>query len=181
MPESLKDTIRNMEKAGDLNPARGTFLNFIRHLEESSLHAEADEKNLMVKFGISGNGAGLRVIAYADEDRGHFAVMSVSSVNCMEGQRSLMAELLCRVNYRLAVGGFEFDMRDGEIRYKISQLIGSVPIEKEVLGHCLGLCIFTHERYGKLLVPLCLGLAPRPGDLPEDLKDLFEPESGMLQ
>jgi hypothetical protein len=181
MEDSLHDVIKNMENAADPDPARGTFLNFLRHLEESSLHVEADEKNLMVKFGIGGNGAGLRVIAYADEDRGHFAVMSVSAVSCMKDQRPLIAEMICRINYRLAVGGFEIDMRDGEIRYKVSQLIGSAPIEKDVLGHCLGLCIFTHERYGKLLIPLCLGLAPKPGDIPEEFKEMLEPGGGMLQ
>lgn len=176
MSDLLSDAIKRMEEIESPAPAESTFLNFLRHLREASLRVEVDEENRMVNFGIGGNGASFRVVAYVDEDGRYFTVMTVSSVTCMKQQRQLMAELICRINYRLAVGGFEFDMRDGELRYKITQLIGSSPIEMDVLKQCLGLCVFTHERYAKILIPICLGLAPRSEEILEELKEMLEPD-----
>lgn len=50
-----------------------------------------------------------------------FRLFYTSPVNIPAPKRALVAEYVCRVNYCLVMGGFEIDMRDGEIQYKIAQ------------------------------------------------------------
>ena len=44
----------------------------------------------------------------------------VSDTKVLERWRRLAVDFLTRVNYRLKVGNFELNMRDGEVRYKVS-------------------------------------------------------------
>lgn len=46
-----------------------------------------------------------------------------------KAQLRRMAEFICRVNYWLRNGGFEFDHNDGEIKYKIFQICTEPPTD----------------------------------------------------
>ena len=64
-----------------------------------------------------------------------------------EKMRPSVAELVARMNYGLKVGTFEFDMKDGEVRYHITHLM-----EHNTLGENLILRLFntgmgTTDRY----------------------------------
>lgn len=63
-----------------------------------------------------------------------------------------MAEFLCRANYGLSNGSFEFDFRDGEIRYKSYVDCDGVLPSTEVVRNSI-YCIATmYERYAPGIV-----------------------------
>lgn len=49
-----------------------------------------------------------------------FMFYSLCPVSVLEKKRQLVCEFLSRANYGLAIGNFEFDFDDGEVRYKTS-------------------------------------------------------------
>ena len=58
-----------------------------------------------------------------------------------------MQEFLTRANFGLKFGNFEFDLQDGEIRFKTSiQFAGEVQVES-MIEQCLLINIMTMERY----------------------------------
>lgn len=75
--------------------------------------------------------------------------------------RASANELLTRANYGLNVGGFEYDVRDGEIRYKVTQAIGDFPLEKQIVSRILRTAVNTADRYFPALVQhLYAGITP---------------------
>ena len=75
--------------------------------------------------------------------------------------RSSANELLARANYGLPIGNFEFDCRDGEVRFHVSHSIGSYPLEKELIAHLLRTSVKTADRYFPALVQLLYaGITP---------------------
>lgn len=63
-----------------------------------------------------------------------------------------MAEFICRANYGLRNGSFEFDFRDGEIRYKsfidCEDAVPTVTVVKNAINIIAGM----YQKYGKALV-----------------------------
>lgn len=58
--------------------------------------------------------------AEAREAQGRFLFYSVAPVVVPEALRAAAAEFVTRANYGLAVGNFELDLDDGEVRFKTS-------------------------------------------------------------
>ena len=175
MSDSLKTAIHSMEKIKSPTPAQVTFINLLHHLKDVSLKVDIDMDRLVVHFGTAGDeGPNLSVLIQVDEDREYFLIVSVSTITCKRNQRRVMADLLCRINYKMALGSFDLDMRDGEIRYRVGQKFGSSPAPKDVIEHCLGLSLIIHERYAKTLTPLCLGFPPKPEDMVDEYKEMLE-------
>lgn len=62
-------------------------------------------------------------------------------------RRSSVAELICRANYGMLVGGFEIDMEDGEIRFHVAHLIQGLPLAADVVERLLFTAISSLDRY----------------------------------
>ena len=78
-----------------------------------------------------------------------------------EKYRVSAAELLTRANYGLSVGKFEFDFRDGEVRFHVSQAIGSFPLEKDTISRLIATAINRADQYFPALVQhLHAGVTP---------------------
>jgi hypothetical protein len=63
--------------------------------------------------------------AHVIEDKDLILLYSICPMRAPAGRRQEMSQFLTRANYGLAVGNFELDFEDGEIRYKtVLQLHG---------------------------------------------------------
>lgn len=70
--------------------------------------------------------------AEAREEQNRVIFYTVLPVNVPDAQRRTMAELITRANYGLAVGNFELDFGDGELRCKTS-----IDVSGDRLSHAL--------------------------------------------
>ena len=61
--------------------------------------------------------------------------------------RPSVAELVARANFGLRVGTFEFDMKDGEVRYHITHLLEKHTIREELLLRLFNTGMSTTDRY----------------------------------
>lgn len=73
------------------------------------------------------------------------------------GQMANMAEFLSRANYGLTHGNFEFDFRDGEIRFKLTQNCNGIVPSENMMNDMI--CIPTRmmNRYGKGVLQVLFG------------------------
>jgi len=53
--------------------------------------------------------------------------------NIKKSKRTLVAELLTRINYGLKIGNFEIDLDDGEVRYKTSIMLEDESWTREII------------------------------------------------
>lgn len=89
-------------------------------------------------------------------DKDHCVLYLKREHSIQEEYRSRIAEYLTYANYGLVLGNFEFDLSDGEVRYKVSLPAGrnmgfffsALPSLKALL-HIVDVSISTIIRYGK--------------------------------
>lgn len=74
----------------------------------------------ILQMGFQGDNGQWNCFAHVNEEDNRFSFYSVCPVSAPEHKRSALAEFITRANTGLAIGNFELDFEDGEIRYKTS-------------------------------------------------------------
>ncbi len=117
-----------------------------------------DEADCLFKCGVSIENAVGNVRVFINVTDGHVACVFVLPQSAPESSRSAVAELACRINYKLAFGQFDIDFDDGEVRFRYvmpSEELTDDPMEKArrllYLPHAIVL------RYGAAFVKVMLG------------------------
>lgn len=82
--------------------------------DEWQFEAHPDRPILRLPFA----GKNGRWMCFAQERNNQLLFYSVAGVNAPEDKRLAVSEFITRANYGMAMGNFEMDFSDGEIRYK---------------------------------------------------------------
>lgn len=69
-----------------------------------------------------------------------------------------MAEYLHRANYGLSIGNFELDVRDGEIRYKVSMNVQDAMVGRDAIDDMISLPVSMFTKYGNSLLAVTMGM-----------------------
>jgi hypothetical protein len=64
-----------------------------------------------------------------------------------EKQRLSVAELITRANYCMPLGKFEMDMKDGEVRFHITHVIGDTELSSTMIEKHFMTAYYTADRY----------------------------------
>jgi hypothetical protein len=90
-------------------------------------------------------------------------------------RRPAAMELLTRINFELALGCFEMNLVDGEIRFRTSAIIPGADITPGIVEHLVrsNLCI-VEERFPQIMAVLYSGAPPANAMKPKESKP--EPE-----
>ncbi len=73
-----------------------------------------------------------------------------------------LVEFLCRANFGLIFGNFEFDYRDGEIRYKLEMSLDAILADDMNIGLLLYKPAIMMDRYVKGIVQVMTGALKAP-------------------
>ena len=106
---------------------------------------DADRLTLLMGYG-SRHGFYFGVLQVHPE---HPLIVFYTHVQCRvpEDKRQTLSEYLTRANYGLWMGNFEFDLRDGDIRYKTSLHLADGELTSEMLAAMLRINGDTLDRY----------------------------------
>ncbi|MBE9256082.1 MULTISPECIES: YbjN domain-containing protein [Aphanizomenonaceae] len=106
-----------------------------------------DLGNATLRIDINGETANWIVIVKCVDEYQQFVAYSVCSNKPLVEKYTVIQEFLTRANFGLKFGNFEFDLRDGEIRFKTSiQFAGEVQPEL-MIEQCLLINIMTMDQY----------------------------------
>ena len=108
-------------------------------LTEDDWHFRFDEEDATyrMKLGLESDLDHVDIyIRVYDES---FTVSAVSPIKVKKdpAKRREMAEFVCRANYGLMCGGFQYDIRDGEILYKVYVSCHDIVPSQEMVRHSL--------------------------------------------
>lgn len=98
--------------------------------------------------------------AYALDEMGRFAFFSRFPIAVPERVRLAMAEFITRANFGMAIGSFEMDFTDGDLRFKTSIDTGSQPLTEALLEPLVWMNVATMERYLPGLFDVVAGADP---------------------
>lgn len=114
-----------------------------------------DEDMGMFRFGVtlSGNLKNTQyVVAIEDESYSVYASSPISASKDNMREMMKMAEFVCRANFALRDGNFDFDFRDGELRYKCYVNCDGMIPTFGILRDSINLPAAMISRYGQGIV-----------------------------
>lgn len=79
-------------------------------------YEELREKNV-IRFGLAGQHARWDCFAEAREEIQVYSLLALAPLTIPEEKRPAVAELVCRINYAMQIGGYRHDLGDGEVNY----------------------------------------------------------------
>ena len=106
---------------------------------------ELGDDMLMTSFG--GGRGEWHCVAQTSDDTHQFVFYSIFPEGVRDRRRDHVMEFLTRVNYGLAVGNFEIDLDDGEVRFKTSIDIEGSALTLELWRHIVYLNVTTMDTY----------------------------------
>jgi len=117
-----------------------------------------DEENGLFESGVSIDNALGNAKVFVSVADDHVSCVYVLPVAAPESVRGKVAELVCRLGYKLAFGSFDMDFDDGELRYRYampSEELEDSPMEKAQRLLYLPHAMVT--RYGPAFIKVVLG------------------------
>lgn len=118
-------------------------------LRDDHWHYKFDEKegvyhtNVQLESGL--NHIDVHIQVYDDS----FSVNAISPINVKKdpAKRKEMAEFICRANYGLCCGAFQYDIRNGEILYKVFVLCQNIIPSPEMVKYSLYIPALMFDKY----------------------------------
>ena len=129
-----------------------------KFLKKDDWKYEFDEELALFRCGVYVEHAVGNVNVFVRVQDDHVGCAFVLPQSAPEDSRVAVAELACRINYKLAFGHFEIDFDDGELRFRYtmpSEELEDDPMEKARRLFYLPLAMLT--RYGAAFVKVMLG------------------------
>lgn len=125
--------------------------------EDSKWNYEFDEDKNVFTTNINMGGilGILRIYVFVTDT--DYCVYTVLNNNAEKTAYARVAEYLHRANYSFSNGNFEFDYRDGEIRYKTYVNFEGATLSTDIVEDSIYVTIFMFEKYGKNLFRAMLG------------------------
>ncbi len=121
-----------------------------------------DDQLGLFKFELCIKGRIKQISYIIDVKEDAYIVYAISPLGADEADEKIMtsmAEFVCRANYGIRNGNFEFDMRDGEIRYKsFADCAGITPTVK-MIKNSIVYPATMFNRYGAGIVNIIFGIS----------------------
>lgn len=149
----MKDAINLIKQFFDSNEWKYDFIE-----DKNAFTANINMNNIV---GV------LRIYIFVKDTE--YRVYAVLNSIVEEKAYSKVAEYLHRANYGLFNGNFEFDYRDGEVRYKTYVNFEKTTLSASIIEDSIFMPIFMFEKYGENLFRAMLGDA-NPEQLINDIE-----------
>jgi hypothetical protein len=116
-------------------------------LKQEEWPFEILENSTVARLHFQGDSAQFTCFAQTREEVNQFVFYSVCPVNVPEHKRMEIAEFITRANYDMAIGNFEMDFEDGEVRFKTSIDVEGTELSLELLNPLLYANVLMMDQY----------------------------------
>lgn len=100
-----------------------------------------------LRTAFGGESGQWSVFAYVRDKHEQICIYSVCPINVPDAQRAPVGEFLHRANYGMAVGNFELDFDDGEVRFKTSIDVEGASFGVALARQLVIANVFVMDRY----------------------------------
>ena len=139
--------------------AAGSVLDAIAgYMDEEELVYHRRKDAPIIDTGFAGRTGHYRIVLYVGEGPSTILsiVLPIPEV-VQEEHRPRMAETVVRANYGLPLGGFELDMSDGEILFRVALPVADGFITREQFLHLLAASSWALDTYSRAFKRLIYG------------------------
>lgn len=123
-------------------------------LQDRQWHFEQKQEELLVHFGVNGEGLPVDYIIFVDADRQQVRVMVPLSLTVSEEKRVEFSLATNYVNYKMADGSFDYDMVEGRIFFRMTATIRDSAVEKELFHYMIDCSYAMVDQYASKFLAL---------------------------
>lgn len=127
-------------------------------LEARDWNYEKDEPKLVVHFGVRGEDIPMKLVIAVDEGRQLIRVMSMLPFKMPEDKRVEGAAAVCAATYGMVDGGFDYDISDGSIVFRMTASFRESIIGEEMIQYLISCTCSMVDQYNDKFLALSKGI-----------------------
>lgn len=128
------------------------------HLTANDFKYECDDQKMTIVLRATGEDLPLLVFASVDADRQLIRILSPIPVKMPEDKRIEGAVASAVANYGIVAGNFDYDMNDGEIRFRVTQSFREGDVTDEIIRYMFSILFGTVDQYNDRFFMLAKGM-----------------------
>lgn len=138
--------------------AKKIYATMVSALKKSEWKFEEHEDELTIVSGFSGDDFPIRFYICVDAERKVIQFIGSIGFNMSEDKRVDGAIAVCVANYGLVNGSFDYDINDGEIRFRLTTSYVGCEIGEEFVMHMMVVALSTTDKYNDKFLMLSKGV-----------------------
>ncbi len=142
----------NMQKAQEV------YATIIRMLDNMEWKYEKHEDDLLIKSGVKGDDLPIEFIMVVRPKNQVVQFISSLPFNMPEDKRVDGAIAVCVANYGLVDGSFDYDLRDGEIRFRLTCSYRESTLSEELFNYMIMVSASTVDNYNDKFFMIAKGM-----------------------
>lgn len=142
----------NMQKAQEV------YATIIRMLDNMEWKYEKHEDDLLIKSGVKGDDLPIEFIMVVRPKNQVVQFISSLPFNMPEDKRVDGAIAVCVANYGLVDGSFDYDLRDGEIRFRLTCSYRESSLSEELFNYMIMVSASTVDNYNDKFFMIAKGM-----------------------
>ena len=136
-----------MSENYDMNKARSVYASLVNSLTARDWNFEPNEENLLIRSGIRGEDLPIEFIMIVNPRNEVVQFLSALPFTIPEDMRVDGAIAVAVANYGLVDGSFDYDINDGEIRFRLTCSYRDSVLGGDLFEYMIGAAASTVEKY----------------------------------
>lgn len=137
--------------------AKKVYSTMVSALTKKEWHFEEREEDLTIVSGYQGEDIPIRFIIKIDAEREVISFISPMPFNVSKEKRVDVALAVCVANYGMVNGSFDYDLNDGEIRFRLATSYCGCEIGEDFFMDMLATALLTTDKYNDKFMMLDKG------------------------
>ena len=138
--------------------ANQAYATLIHMLDTRDWKYEKVEDKKLIKAVLKGEDLPIEFLMIVEEEKDVVQFISALPFNMPEDKRVDGAIAVCVANYGLCNGSFDYDLRDGEIRFRMTTSYKGGAVNDDLLEHMILVAAATIDNYNDKFFMLAKGM-----------------------
>ena len=138
--------------------ARRIYEAFKIWLDSKNFRYDPHDDELVISMTVRGEDLPQPTLVRVLDDRDVVQILSPIPGNIPEDKRMEVAVAVSVANYGLVNGSFDFDISDGEVRYRVCQSFKDTEFSQELIAYLMNVVFFTTDKYNDKFFMLGKGM-----------------------
>lgn len=147
-----------MAEQYDMKKAREVFNTMIKKLDSIGWKYEKHEEKLLIKSGVKGDDLPVEFIVVVNPRNEVVQFLSAMPFNMPEDKRVDGAIAVCVANYGLVDGSFDYDLSDGEIRFRLTSSYRESILSGDLFEYMIMVAASTVDQYNDKFFMISKGM-----------------------
>lgn len=142
----------------NMKKAKEVFDVLVKMLDTRDWKYEKHEEKLLIKSGIKGDDLPVEFIVVVKPRNEVVQFISMLPFNMPEDKRVDGAIAVCAANYGLVDGSFDYDLRDGEIIFRMTSSYRDSHLSEDLFEYMIMVAASTVDQYNDKFFMLAKGM-----------------------